>query len=390
MKTITVGFLGCGGIGSGVWNLLQERAADIAVREGITVDVKRILVRDPSKARDAAIPSDRFTTDPADLLDDPEISVILEFLGGEQPALTYLCRALTAGKTVVTANKMAVALGWHELFTAAEASGAGLYFEAAVCGAVPIIRTLLSSLQGNRVNTLMGIVNGTTNYILSRMTDSGCSFADGLADAQRLGLAEPDPTSDVDAWDAVYKLSVLASLAFHTRMPHAIIYREGIREVASFDVDFAKTLGYTVKLLAIAKERHGTFDVRVHPALLPSRHPLAGVYGAFNAVFVRGSAAGDLMLYGQGAGSQPTAPLSVIFYMRPASPRIACQTSLRTRNLRQACTWKKTGHAPIICVLKRSIDRVFSGTLRPVSASMMSALSRSSSGTRKETAACRS
>lgn len=307
MKTITIGFLGCGGIGCGVWQLLRDMQEEIAHREGLVIRVKRILVRDAAKRRAAEIPESLLTTCPDEVLSDPEISVILEFMGGEHPALDYLCRALEAGKTVVTANKMAVALGWHRLFAAAGKTGAGLYFEAAVCGAVPVIRTLLSSLQGNRVETLMGIVNGTTNYILSQIDESGRSYQEVLAESQALGLAEPDPASDVDGFDAAYKLSVLSSLAFHARVPCEAVYREGIRGVSALDVAFARDLGYTLKLLAIAKRDQARVDVRVHPALVPSKHPLASVRGAFNAVFLQGSAAGDMMLYGRGAGSAPTA-----------------------------------------------------------------------------------
>jgi len=307
MKTINIGFLGCGGIGCGVWQLLRQMEVEIARREGLIIHVKRILVRDVGKKREADIPRELLTTDAHAVIDDPDISVLLEFMGGEQPALDYLCRALESGKTVVTANKMAVALGWHRLFAAAGAGGAGLYFEAAVCAAIPIIRTLMSSLSGNRVDTLMGIVNGTTNYILSQMDESGRAYKEVLAEAQALGLAEPDPASDVDGHDAAYKLSVLSSLAFHARVPYEAVHREGIGQVAALDVAFAKDLGYTLKLLAIAKREGADVDVRVHPTLVPSKHPLASVHGAFNAVFLHGNASGDMMLYGRGAGSAPTA-----------------------------------------------------------------------------------
>lgn len=307
MRKITIGFLGCGGIGSGVWNLLQEMKDDIASRHGLSMEVKRILVRNVDAKRDADIPRDRLTTDPDDLLKDPEITMLMEFMGGEQPAVEYACRALRAGKTVITANKVAMALGWQSLFEAAKAGGAGLYFEAAVCAAIPIIRTMLSQLQGNKVETLMGIVNGTTNYILSEMSETGRDFADVLAEAQALGYAEPDPTSDIDGFDAAYKLALLSSLAFHTRVPYESIYREGIGQVTALDLTYARDLGYSLKLLAIAKQNDDVVDVRVHPALVSLKHPLASVRGAFNAVFIHGHAAGDMMLYGQGAGSKPTA-----------------------------------------------------------------------------------
>jgi len=307
MKTINVGFLGCGGIGCGVWRLLEQIQGEIARRENLEIHVKRVLVRDMGKRREASIPRELLTTDARLVTDDPDISVLLEFMGGEQPALDYMCRALENGKTVVTANKMAVALGWHRLFASARSGNTGLYFEAAVCAAIPIIRTLISSLSGNRVDTLMGIVNGTTNYILSQMDESGRAYEEVLAEAQALGLAEPDPASDVDGFDAAYKLSVLSTLAFHARIPFEAIHREGIGQVAALDVAFAKELGYTLKLLAIAKRNETGVDVRVHPTLVPSRHPLASVHGAFNAVFLHGNASGDMMLYGRGAGSAPTA-----------------------------------------------------------------------------------
>ena len=307
MKKTIIGFLGCGGIGCGVWNLLEKMKEDIGHREGQKIEVRRILVRDIDKPREVAIPRALLTTDPRDVLDDPDISVVLEFMGGEVPALDYLCRALESGKTVVTANKMAVAMGWHKLFAAAHTGGAGLYFEAAVCGAIPIISTLNHCLQGNRVDALMGIVNGTTNFILSQMTETGRGYQEVLTEAQALGLAEPDPASDVQGFDAAYKLSVLSSLAFHARIPCSCIHREGIDGIAAQDIAYARELGYTVKLLAIAKREAGSIDVRVHPCLVPHKHPLASVHGAFNAVFLHGSAAGDLMLYGQGAGAEPTA-----------------------------------------------------------------------------------
>lgn len=307
MKTLTIGFLGCGGIGCGVWDLLKEMRDEIARREGLAVRVKRVLVRDPGRKRQSEIPEALLTADARDLLDDPEITVLMEFMGGEEPALSYLCRALEQGKTVVTANKMAVALGWERLQAAAGKGGGGLYFEAAVCGAIPIIRVLASSMQGNRVDSLMGIVNGTTNYILSQMADSGRAYREVLAEAQALGYAEADPASDVDGFDAAYKLAILSSLAFHQRVPFAAVKREGISRITQADISAARELGYAIKLLAVAREQDGAVEAGVHPALLPGAHPLAGVNGAFNAVLLHGSAAGEMMLYGRGAGSKPTA-----------------------------------------------------------------------------------
>lgn len=307
MRTMTVGFLGCGNIGCGVWKLLHEFEADLYHRSGVRFDVKRILVRDVNKRRDESVPAQLLTTDPAAITDDPEIQMVVEFMGGEEPATRYMLRALEQGKTVVTANKMALALNWHLLQAMAEKHGAGLYYEAAVCGAIPVIRTLIDSLQANRIETMMGIINGTTNYILTRMSQEGSAYADVLRDAQRLGLAEPDPTSDVEGFDAAYKLSILSSLAFHARVPFDVIYRQGISQVSAVDIAYGKELGYTLKLLAIAKRAGDVIDARVHPTFIPHTHPLSSVNGSFNAVFLHGHACQDMMLFGCGAGSAPTA-----------------------------------------------------------------------------------
>lgn len=307
MRTITVGFLGCGNIGCGVWKLLHEFEGDLQHRSNVAFQIKKILVRDIHKKRDEIVPVEYLTTNPAEVTDDPEIEMVVEFMGGEEPATQYMLRALEMGKTVVTANKMALALNWHILQAAAEKNHAGLYYEAAVCGAIPVIRTTIDSLQANRIETMMGIINGTTNYILTRMSQEGSAYQDVLSDAQRLGLAEPDPTSDVEGFDAAYKLSILSSLAFHARVPFDVIYRQGISQIEAADIAFGKELGYTLKLLAIAKRDGSVIDVRVHPTFIPNSHPLASVNGSFNAVFLHGHACQDMMLFGCGAGSAPTA-----------------------------------------------------------------------------------
>lgn len=306
MKKAIIGFLGCGNIGGGVYRLLQDMAAELEHRHGLHIQVKRMLVKDSSKPREG-IPAALLTENASQVLQDPDIQLIVECMGGEEPATDYMAKALKAGKQVVSANKMAIALNWHLLQAAAVEGGAGFHYEASVCGAIPIIRTLNESMQGNRVDTLMGIVNGTTNYILSRMSEEGLSYEEVLAQAQALGLAEPDPASDVDGFDAAYKLSVLASLAFHARIPFEHVHREGIRNVAVEDIRAGQDLGLVLKLLAVAKRQGEQIDVRVHPAFVPRRHPLASVQGAFNAVFLHGHACGDMMLYGRGAGSAPTA-----------------------------------------------------------------------------------
>lgn len=319
MRNISIGFLGCGNIGCGVWKLLHEFEGDLQHRSNVHFDIKRILVRDKTKKRDADIPEELLTTCAADVTDDPEISMIVEFMGGEEPATQYMIRALEMGKTVVTANKMALALNWHLLQAAAQKHNAGLYYEAAVCGAIPVIRTTIDSLQANRIEAMMGIINGTTNYVLSRMSQEGSAYQDVLADAQRLGLAEPDPTSDVEGYDAAYKISILSSLAFHARVPFDVIYREGITNVAPLDIACGREMGYTLKLLAIAKRDGNTIDARVHPTFIPHEHPLASVNGSFNAVFLHGHACNDMMLFGCGAGSAPTASAVVSDMLYAAS-----------------------------------------------------------------------
>lgn len=307
MRTLTIGFLGCGNIGCGVWNLLKSFSPEIIHRQQVNIKIKRVLVRQLDKKREVAIPKELLTTDPKEVLDDPEIELIAEFLGGDDPAADYIIRALKNGKTVVTANKTAMALHWYSIIQAAKDSQAGLYFEASVCGAIPIIRTLTDSLQANKIQTMMGIVNGTTNYILTRMSDHSEDYQAALHGAQQLGLAEPDPTSDVEGFDAAYKLSILSSLAFHARIPYEIIFREGIGDISVIDITYGKELGYTLKLLAIAKRKADTVDVRVHPTFIPSRHPLSAVSGPLNAIFLYGHACKEMMLYGRGAGSEPTA-----------------------------------------------------------------------------------
>ena len=307
MKEIVIGFLGCGNVGGGVWELLQGFAPEIAHRDHVKIRVKKVLVRDVNKARSCSVPAEVLTDNPNDVLFDPEISLVAEFMGGEQPATEYMLTALKNGKTVVTANKVAVALNWHRLQEAAQKSHVGLYYEASVCGAIPIISTLMTPLQANRIDRLMGIINGTTNYILSRMYDHGEDYQLVLKDAQKLGLAEPNPASDVEGMDAAYKLSIMSSLAFHARVPYKKVYREGITEITAMDISCGKEMGYVLKLLAIGKREGNTIEVRVHPTFLPKEHPLSRVDGSFNAVYLHGHACKEMMLQGRGAGDMPTA-----------------------------------------------------------------------------------
>lgn len=307
MKEVVIGFLGCGNVGGGVWSLLTGFSREIAHRDSLSIRIKRVLVRDVNKTRACGVPHELLTTNADDVVNDPEISIVVEFMGGEQPATDYMLRALENGKTVVTANKVAIALNWHRLQAAAQRNHVGLYYEASVCGAIPIINTLMQPLQANRIDSLMGIINGTTNYILSRMYENGEDYEAVLHDAQRLGLAEPNPSADVEGLDAAYKLSIMASLAFHARVPFSKVYREGITKITAVDIAYAREMGYVLKLLAIAKRSGSTIEVRVHPTLIAHDHPLSQVNGSFNAVYLHGHACKEMMLQGRGAGDLPTA-----------------------------------------------------------------------------------
>jgi homoserine dehydrogenase len=310
VKPIRVALLGCGTVGTEVVRLLTDQAEDLTQRVGAPVELKGIAVRRPNKHRE--VPEHLLTTDAARLVASDDVDVIVEVIGGIEPTRGLLLDALKAGKSVVTANKALLAEHGSDLFEAADASGADLYFEAAVAGAIPLLRPLRESLAGDRITRVMGIVNGTTNFILSAMDATGAGYGETLEEASRLGYAEADPTADVDGFDAASKAAILASLAFHTRVTAADVYREGIRSVSAADIAAAKGLGRTVKLLAICERvtspsGQESVAVRVHPAMIPRTHPLASVNGAFNAVFVEADAAGEMMFYGQGAGGAPTA-----------------------------------------------------------------------------------
>jgi len=306
METVKIGLLGFGNVGTGVYKILQENGPEIAHREGLNIEIKKILVRDIHKRRSMDIDKAMFTNSIDDIINDPEISIVAEFIGGTEPAREYILKALEKGKTVVTANKEVLAKHWSELEKTARENGAGLYYEASVAGGIPVIKVFRESLQANRVYEIMGIINGTTNYILTKMSEEGRDFADILADAQKLGYAEPDPTSDIEGYDAMYKLSILASLGFHARIHLDSIYREGISGITVDDIKYGKELGFAVKLLAIAKKQGTNIEARVHPTFIPLDHPLASVRDSFNAIFVKGDSVGNLMLYGRGAGDLPT------------------------------------------------------------------------------------
>jgi homoserine dehydrogenase len=308
---LRVALLGCGTVGGAVLRLLGEQSADLAARIGRSVEVAGIAVRRPAHHPD--VPAHLLTTDAEALVTRDDVDLVVEVIGGIEPARTLILAAFEAGKSVVTANKALLADDGPALHAAAAKAGVDLYYEAAVAGAIPLLRPLRESLAGDQLRRVVGIVNGTTNYILSRMSETGAGFAEALAEATDLGYAEADPTADVDGFDAAAKAAILASLAFHTPVSAADVYREGISSVSATDVARAAEIGCTVKLLAICERvPNGNGDgdtvaVRVHPAMIPTSHPLASVGGAFNAVFVEAEAAGQLMFYGQGAGGGPTA-----------------------------------------------------------------------------------
>lgn len=322
-RTLRVGLLGCGTVGSAVIRLLDAHADDITVRAGCRISVARVAVRDARLDRDVPLEPSAFTDDPAAVVDDPEIDIVCEVLGGVEPARTLILRAFANGKSVVTANKELLANHGQELFEAADAAGQDLYFEASVAGGIPLIRPLKESLTGERIGRILGIVNGTTNYILTQMSEHGWSFEDALVEAQALGYAEADPTADVEGFDAAAKCAILASIAFNTRVVAGDVYREGIAGVTALDISDAARMGYVVKLLAIAELEDGQVSARVHPAMIPASHPLATVRDAFNAVFVEGPNMGQLMFYGRGAGGGPTATAVVGDLVTVARHRIS-------------------------------------------------------------------
>jgi homoserine dehydrogenase len=305
---VKIALLGCGTVGSEVVRLLHEQSADLTARVGAPLEIAGIAVRRPARARgDLPISPDLFTADALGLVKRDDVDVVVEVVGGIEPARTWLLEALRRGKSVVTANKALLAEDGATLHDAAAEGGADLFYEASVAGAIPLLRPLRESLHGDRVTQVTGIVNGTTNFILSAMDASGASFTEALEEATSLGYAEADPTADVEGFDAAAKAAILASLAFHSRVTAADVHREGITEVTATDVASAKAMGCVIKLLCIAARVDGAISVRVHPAMIPRSHPLASVGDAFNAVFVEAEAAGQLMFYGRGAGGAPTA-----------------------------------------------------------------------------------
>jgi homoserine dehydrogenase len=305
---VRIGVLGGGNVGGPLIALIAERGPEIAARTGLRLAVTRIAVRDVAKARSVPLPAELLTSDAQSVVDDPDVDVVVEVIGGLEPARELILSALKAGKPVITGNKELLAAAGAELFQAAESAGVDLLFEAAVAGGIPIIRPLRESLVGERISRVMGIVNGTTNYILTRMTEAGASYAEALAEAQALGYAEADPTADVEGYDAGAKAAIIASIAFGAAVTATDVHHEGITDVTGTDIDHARRMGFVIKLLAIAEQTdEGEIGVRVHPSMVPAEHPLASVRESFNAVFVEGASVGDLMFYGRGAGGAPTA-----------------------------------------------------------------------------------
>ncbi len=306
MKKIGVALLGLGTVGGGTYRILRKNHELFRKNEGLDINVLHVIERNMKRVEELGVDPSIVSENIDDVVNNPDISIVCEFFGGIEPAKTFLIRSLEAGKSIVTANKELFSKHWPELEAAAKRGKAGLYFEASCVGGVPVIRTICEGMQANTVLSIKGIVNGTTNYILSAMSKEGTSYADALKKAQELGYAEANPSADVDGFDATYKLSILSTLAYHKKVPVERIYREGISGVSTKDIAIGGSLGYTLKLLAISKNRNGKIEARVHPAFIKNEHPLASVSGSFNAVHMVGDSVGDIMMYGRGAGDLPT------------------------------------------------------------------------------------
>lgn len=306
MKKVKIALLGLGNVGRGVWMILNSNKEEIRKRSGYEIEVAKILVRDIDKDRGFEIQKELITNNFQEILDDDSIKIIVEVMGGIEPAREYMLEAMSRKKHIITANKMLLATGGDELFEKADKEEVMFKYEASVAGGIPIINGINESLTANRVERLYGIVNGTTNYILTKMDYEGLSFKDALKEAQEKGYAEADPTSDIEGYDSQYKLAILSSLAFGTKINVNDVYREGITKIEDVDMDYAKEFKKVIKLLAIVKDNEGKLELRVHPTMIPQNHPLANVNDSFNAVLIRGNAVGDLMFYGRGAGDLPT------------------------------------------------------------------------------------
>ncbi len=307
MRTVRVGLIGLGTVGSGVVEILRRHREDFARRAGVDIELARFAERNTDRFTDLGLPPEQCATDAAELINDPSLDVIIELIGGTGVARTVVLDALNAGKSVVTANKALLASNGEEVMAAAEASGVDIAFEASVGGGIPIIGPLKHSLTSNEITAVMGIVNGTTNYMLTRMAENDLDYATALAEAQAKGFAEADPTADVDGLDAAAKIAILSSIAFNSRVVMNQVPTEGIRSLAPEDIAYAREMGYAIKLLAIARRMDDGIDVRVHPTMIRTSHPLASVNGVYNAIYVVGDSVGETMFFGEGAGSLPAA-----------------------------------------------------------------------------------
>ncbi|WP_032079212.1 homoserine dehydrogenase [Clostridium drakei] len=306
MEKVRIALLGLGNVGKGVWNILKNNRETIIKRAGYDIEIAKILVRDTGKNRGVDVPGEILTTNADEIFNDDSIKIVVEVIGGLEPAKQYILNAIKNKKHVVTANKLLIATNGEQIFEEAHKMGVIVNFEASVAGGIPVINSINESLTANKIEEVVGIINGTTNYILTKMTLEGMDFESALKEAQQKGYAEADPTSDVEGFDAVYKLSILTTLAFETKVNVDNVYVEGITKIRPKDIEYAKELGYVIKLLAIVKDVNGKLEVRVHPTMIPAIHTLANVNDSFNAILIKGNAVGDLMLCGRGAGELPT------------------------------------------------------------------------------------
>ena len=388
-KIVQIGLLGFGTVGTGVVRVLTDNSQLIAQRAGTAITINKILVRDLKKKR-ALSTAAELTTEPAAVIGDPEIDIVVELLGGEEPARTLMLEALNHGKHVVTANKDVMAKYGRELFEAAEKNNVNLLFEASVGGGIPIIRPLKRCLAANRISEVMGIVNGTTNYMLDKMTAEGMDFATVLAEAQAKGYAEADPTADVGGLDAARKIAILASIAFGTRVRLDDVSAEGITKIEPEDIDYGRELGYVIKLLAIAQETEKGVNARVHPAFIPTTHPLAAVRDAFNAIFIHGDAVGDTMFYGRGAGSLPTASAVCADIMEAArdivhnsSNRILC-TCFEEKRISPISETESPYYIRLLAEDKPGVMAAIAGAVGAQQVSLNSVIQKRRVGTRAE------
>ncbi len=306
MKKVGVAILGLGVVGGGTYKILTEHREFYKKNHGIDVNVESVLELKTERALALGIEANKIASNIAEICSNPEVDVVVEVMGGVEPAKTFVLAALNAGKSVVTSNKELFCKYSHELEKTAKKNKCGLFYEASCVGGVPVIRALIDNLQGNKILSMTGIINGTTNFILTKMSDDGASYQEVLKEAQKLGYAEANPTADVEGYDAAYKLSILSSISFHTKIPFSKVYREGITDIDLLDISYGKRLGYALKLLAVGKNSDNGIEVRVHPAFIKNSHPLANVNDSYNAVYITGDSVEDVMLYGRGAGALPT------------------------------------------------------------------------------------